>query len=161
MSNILQIGVNGVPTKTSITVSTQAGAVAEGGTIAYGVPVTITAAVTAGTTNVTSGTVSFTIDDNPIKVGGTTVCGSVAFSHGVASCIVSSIALGTHTIVASFTSSSRSYDSGSSPSTDNSWTIGKDSTSTTLTVGADTTGLGDIALTAAVANTSALSLIHI
>jgi hypothetical protein len=157
LSNILQIGVNGVPTKTSITVSTQAGAVAEGGTIAYGVPVTITAAVTAGTTNVTSGTVSFTIDDNPIKVGGTTVCGSVAFSHGVASCIVSSIALGTHTIVASFTSSSRSYDSGSSPSTDNSWTIGKDSTSTTLTVGADTTGLGDIALTAAVANTSANS----
>lgn len=157
VSNTFDVDINGEPTTTSITVSTAAGAAAEGSTIAYGVPVTIKATVTAGGSDVTAGTVSFAIDGNPIMVGGTAVCTAVAFSGSTAKCTVAAIDLGSHQLTAMFTPSSASYTGSSSPSTDDSWTIGPDSTSTSLSIGPDTTGLGEIALTATVANTSANS----
>ncbi|MGH9170669.1 MAG: kelch repeat-containing protein [Acidimicrobiales bacterium] len=154
-SNSVVIGVSATPTITSLAVSTPAGGVAEGSTIPYGVPVTLTASVAAGSTAVTSGTVTFEAGGDPIMAGGETVCQTVAFSGSTASCTVSGLALGTYDLTAAFASSSAKYASSASPTTDNSWTIGPASTSTALAVGPDAGDAADIALTATVANASA------
>ncbi|MGH9172243.1 MAG: kelch repeat-containing protein, partial [Acidimicrobiales bacterium] len=150
-SNALSLSPAAEATTTSIAVTAAGTTVAEGGSMSYGTPVVITASVKAGGQSVTAGSVTFTVD-------GVAVCSGVAFSGTTASCDLSDLAVGTHDFIATFTpggASGSEYASSSSSGSTDTWTVDTASTSTAIGVGVDTTGAGEIALTATVADSAA------
>src|SRR4051794_40322373 len=123
---------NSASASTTVTVSRAATATALAVTPAtsvFGQPVTLTATVSTNSPSVglPSGPVSF-------KDGATTLCAAVALSSRVATCTVSTLALGTHSVTATYAGDS---DFSTSTSASETATVNKAATSTTLTSSAN------------------------